>query len=97
MDAFEMSWNLLRKAWYDSVDDRHREQPFDRPDDFPPYTPKADKMAAARLHSQAMRQDNEPTGTPFDDYDEVPQDEFANMPRDKLVAMVRRMMQEKEM
>lgn len=92
-----MSWNLLRKAWYDSVDDRHREQPFDRESDFPPYTPKADKMAAARMLSQAMRQDNEPTGTPLDDYDEAPQDEFANMSKDKLVAMVRRMMQEKEM
>ena len=92
-----MSWNLLRKAWYDSVDDRHREQPFDRESDFPPYTPKADKMAAARMLSQAMRQDNEPTGTPLDDYDEAPQDEFANMPKDILVAMVRRMMQEKEM
>ena len=72
MEAFEMSWNLLRKAWYDSVDDRHREQPFDRESDFPPYTP-------------------------LDDYDEVPEDDFSNMPRDKLVAMVRRMMQEKEM
>lgn len=92
-----MSWNLLRKAWYDSVDDRHREQPFDRNDDFSPFTSRADKMAAARLHSQSMRQDNEPTGTPLDDYDEVPQDEFANMSKDKLVAMVRRMMQEKEM
>ena len=96
MDAFEMSWNLLRKAWYDSVDDRNREQPFDRTDDFAPYTSNADKMAAARKHSQSMRQDNEPTGTPLDNYDEVPQDSFSDMPRDKLVALVRRMMEEKE-
>ena len=44
-----------------------------------------------------MRQDNEPTGTPLDDYDEAPENDFENMPRDKLVAMVKRMMQEKEM
>jgi len=78
-DIFEMAWDTLEKAFYDSTDRGYHNDPQQQADMTP-----AQRAAAKRADTDGMAE--------F--LDQLPEDEepdYDNMSREELLALVRRM------
>jgi len=75
-DIFEMAWESLEKAFYDTTDRGYHNDPQQQADMTP-----AQRAAAKRADTDGMAE--------F--LDELPEDDYAEMSREELLALVRRM------
>jgi len=75
-DIFEMAWESLEKAFYDSTDRGYPDDPQQQADMTP-----AQRAAAKRADTDGMAE--------F--LDQLPEDDYDEMSREELLALVRRM------
>ena len=78
-DIFEMAWESLEKAFYDSTDRGYPDDPQQQAE----MTPEQRRAALANERLGIER---------F--LDQLPEDEYEEMSREELLALVRRMQQE---
>jgi len=75
-DIFEMAWESLEKAFYDSTDRGY----YDDPQQQAEMTPEQ-RESAKRAETEGMAE--------F--LDQLPEDDYDDMSREQLIALVRRM------
>lgn len=80
-DIFEMAWESLEKAFYDSTDRGYHDDPQQQAE----MTPEQ-RAAAKRAETEGLER--------F--LDQLPEDEYDEMSREELLALVRRMQEARQ-